>query len=117
MVEDDAEVRAILVAKLVGTLGPAYEVRAVGDGAEALRIIADEAPLLVVTDLGLPELGGLELCRRLRANPFTRATPIIAISGDHLDAEARAAGCDAFLTKPLRLAELATLVHRYLPPR
>ena len=54
--------------------------RVVADGKQALDLIVREPPALVVLDLMLPGLDGLELCRRLRANPATRGIPMIMLT-------------------------------------
>ena len=117
VVDDDPSVRELLRVLLQGhILGSRYRVHTVADGRAALAAAQAEPPALVLTDLGLPEMHGLELCQRLKADPRTADIPVVAISGLEMRAEATAAGCAAFLHKPVRLADLRTVVERFLTP-
>lgn len=118
VVDDNPGVRELLRVLLENHVlaGRPYRVRTAGDGAEALATALLEPPALVVTDLGLPGMHGLELVGRLRADPRTAAVPVVAISGLEMAAEATAAGCAAFLHKPVRLADLRAVVERLLSP-
>jgi CheY-like chemotaxis protein len=68
-------------------------------GRRALESARSDPPDIVVTDIAMPEMDGLELSRRLRANASTHDVPIIAVSGQASD-RAREAGCDVVLDKP-----------------
>ena len=79
------------------------------DGVQALNLAKADPPALVLLDLGLPGMDGLELARRLRAMPETKDLPLIALTAsvdgkDHQDA--LEAGCTAVLTKPPELEVL-----------
>ena len=79
-----------------------HDVTEAGDGAAALESVRKSPPDLVVTDLMMPVMGGIEFIRRLRADPVTEAIPVLAVSGDwHLVTEA-----DAALAKPCRSQDL-----------
>jgi CheY-like chemotaxis protein len=115
VVVDDARVRARLTAMLERHVsGRPISVRAFGDAATALRDAYAFPPILVLTELGMPAVDGLELCRRLRAGPWTRRTPVVAVSGTWLRDEAIAAGCAAFLPTPVRPHELAAVIAPYV---
>jgi len=95
-----------------------FEVLAVSTGEEALQLCSDVSPCLILLDLGLPGMSGLELARRLRELPTCGRTPLLALSGySHLKAEAISAGCDGFLLKPLMPRELRHLVSTHCKPR
>ena len=82
-----------------------------------LGLHAQNAPDLIVTDLAMPGLSGLDLARRVRAGDRSQSTPIIAISASastYTREEALAAGCDDFVAKPLRAEELLASVGRLL---
>ena len=110
--EDDEGIRVPLVRALERE---GYEVDAVGDGLEAVRLDEDEAHDLLVLDIGLPGLDGLEVCRRVReARPEVAVIFLTAQSGE-LDAVAGLdAGGDDYVTKPFRLAELLARVRAQL---
>jgi DNA-binding response OmpR family regulator len=91
-----------------------YAVATAADGVAALELAEDFVPDLVILDLGLPKLDGVEVCRRLRAEPETSQTTIVmltAAAGEEAEREAEDAGADLFLTKPFSPLELLRLVH------
>jgi CheY-like chemotaxis protein len=86
-----------------------FEVKEANDGREALACVPKFRPQLVVTDLIMPGMDGIELIRRLRADPETAGLPVVAITGDASDQaadRARAAGAAEFLAKPVELPVL-----------
>jgi putative two-component system response regulator len=112
--EDDVANRALL-ARLLERAG--YRSVTVGDGRDALRAAIDEHPDLVLLDVGLPGLSGLEVCRRLRADPRTVALPIILVTGQTSSHDVVAgldAGADDFVRKPYDEAELMARVRSVL---
>jgi two-component system KDP operon response regulator KdpE len=83
-----------------------YQVEIVGSGAEALALVADRPPDLVVLDLGLPDLEGTEVCRRIR---LTSMVPILVLSARGAEADKVQAldlGADDYVTKPFGPEEL-----------
>ena len=90
-----------------------YVVECVGSGEEALKAARRQPPDLIVLDLMLPAVDGLEVCRRLKADPKTREVPIVMLTAnalaDHI-AAAEAAGADRHLAKPFDAAELLELI-------
>ena len=86
IVEDDLDLRSLLVLMVAAT---GMRVRAAGDGERGLTLFRQVMPDVVVTDIGLPRLGGLDLCRAIRAEEG-RATPIIIFSSADRDAEVEA---------------------------
>jgi putative two-component system response regulator len=112
--EDDIANQALL-ARLLERAG--YRSLAVGDGRDALRAAMEEAPDLVLLDIGLPGLNGLDVCRRLRADPRTVALPIILVTGQTSSRDVVAgldAGADDFVRKPYDEAELMARVRSVL---
>ena len=107
LVEDDAELRGALGLVLRSR---GFEVAEAGDAAAALEELAGRSFAAVVADLGLPDLGGTELLRRLRGEaPEARLVVLTGESGSRLERTCRRAGADDVLTKPVsadRLAEV-----------
>ncbi|PWG61105.1 hybrid sensor histidine kinase/response regulator [Spiribacter halobius] len=82
-----------------------YHVRRARDGVEAVAMIAERTPQLVVADLEMPRMNGLELTQRLRADTATRALPVIMLTSRAMEKhrrQAEAAGVTAYLTKPFQ---------------
>jgi CheY-like chemotaxis protein len=99
VVEDEPDLRFI-VRRVLARAG--HEVTEAGDGAAALTVVQQSSPDLVVTDIMMPVMDGVQLVRALRANPATAAIPILVVSGDWQ----LAGDVDAVLAKPYRAAEL-----------
>jgi CheY-like chemotaxis protein len=115
LVDDHEDTRRML-AELLSLAG--FEIVEARNAGEALARLADLRPCVVLLDLGLPDLSGVELCRRLRAREELAKVPIYAMSGFyHLRAEAFAAGCDGYLLKPVRQVELRRLLADHCAPR
>jgi CheY-like chemotaxis protein len=111
IVDDDPFIRK-LVATTLGDVGD-YKLVEASDGREALELAVAELPEIVFLDIDMPELDGLEACRRLRASPRTAESTIVMLTAAaSLDAERAAedAGADLFLTKPFSPLELLRLV-------
>lgn len=97
-----------------------YRVLEAGTAAEALAAVAGEPPALILLDLGLPDLPGLEIARTLRGQPATTEIPIVALTGRAGSGERRAcldAGCTTYFAKPVHprelLQQLPTLLRRH----
>ena len=108
LVVDDDPAMLKLIARHVVTGG--YEVVEAGDGAEALRLIQEEGIPLIVTDWVMPEMDGLELCRRVRSAEGVEIAFVIVMSAYNTSearlVEAFDAGVDDFLAKPVSPKEL-----------
>jgi CheY-like chemotaxis protein len=116
VVDDVREVRQLL-ADFLSRSG--MQVIQADGGRAALTAARGAPPDLVVTDLAMPEMDGLELCRRIRAEPTTSDVPIVVVSGDAVTDGAAAweAGCNAVLAKPCSRARLVATVERLLKTR
>ena len=111
VVDDEPQLTRVLRRSLT-TKG--YDVRIAGDGEFALQTFHDWPPELVVTDLAMPNMSGLELCRRLRA---ISEVPIIVLSvrgEETTKVEALDAGADDYITKPFGMDELLARIRAAL---
>ncbi|HZS39090.1 MAG TPA: response regulator [Polyangia bacterium] len=110
LVEDSDDTRE-LIAECLAMSG--FEVRQARDGFEALAMaVAAPIPDVVLMDLGLPGIDGLEAARRLRADARTRGIPIVALTGQ--SAQEPPSGLSAFLTKPCLPDVVAGALRRVL---
>lgn len=106
LVEDNEMNRDMLTRRLERR---GYEVLSARDGAEALAKARSEAPELILMDMSLPVIDGWEATRQLKADPATKAIPVIALTAHAMSGDrekALAAGCDDFDTKPIDLQRL-----------
>jgi two-component system KDP operon response regulator KdpE len=111
VVDDEAQITRVLKTTLSGH---GYGVRTAADGEEALQIMKDWSPDLIMTDLRMPNMDGLELCRRVRAQS---RTPIIVLSvkgEEAIKVEALDAGADDYITKPFSVNELLARIRATL---
>lgn len=114
VVEDEPDIRQLLVLQLTRE---GYTVRTAATGPEALEAAPRIKPMLVLLDLMLPGLAGTEVCRRLRADPATTATPIIMLTarGDEIDRVVGfEVGADDYVTKPFSPRELMLRIRAVL---
>lgn len=115
LVVDDNPINLQLAGDLMEMAG--YEVQCAFDAEQALQIIRQQPPDLILMDIALPGMDGLTLTRQLRADPTTAHICIIALTayamkGD--DQKAFDAGCDNYVTKPIDTRQLPLLVARHL---
>jgi DNA-binding response OmpR family regulator len=112
VVEDDPDIGQELVQALVGH---GYATTLATTGAAALEMAEDRPPDLVLLDLGLPDLDGVVLCRRLRASVAGSVIVVLTARTEELDVVvALDAGADDYLTKPFRLTELLARLRAHL---
>ena len=116
-VEDNEYNRKIVRQLLTRTT---YRLREAVDGEAALGMVREERPDLILMDVQLPRMSGLDVTRALRLDPATADVPIIvvtsfALSGD--DQRAMAAGASAYIAKPYSPRELLELIHTFLAKR
>jgi two-component system cell cycle response regulator DivK len=94
-----------------------YRTIAAGTGEEGVRLARDQQPALVLMDIQLPGISGIEAFRQLRADPTTRAIPVIAVTASVMAQERQkvmAAGFDGFQGKPISVRELLETVRGIL---
>ncbi|NVB78225.1 MAG: response regulator [Kofleriaceae bacterium] len=118
LIVDDNPTNLKLVAYLVKANG--YEVDTAADADAAVAAIRASKPRVILMDIQLPGIDGLELTRRLKADPETRDIAIIAVTayamkGD--EEKALAAGCDDYVTKPIDTRALPQVIARHVQNR
>jgi len=116
LVEDNDDLRIVLHCAL-STLWPDVEIEPAEDGLKALGLLATFAPHLVVTDICLPGVDGLTLCRTIRDHPSLADTRILAITGlndPHIRKAAFDEGAIEFIEKPLDPEEVRAAALRLL---
>jgi len=114
VVDDESQITRVLRTSLSSH---GYDIRVANDGETALEIMKDWAPDLVITDLAMPNMDGLELCRRLRTKT---QIPIIVLSvrgEERTKVKALDAGADDYVTKPFGMEELLARVRANLRRR
>jgi two-component system KDP operon response regulator KdpE len=111
VVDDEPQITRVLMTTLTSH---GYATRTAADGDEALQVMRDWAPDLLITDLSMPKMDGLELCRSVRT---TSMVPIIVLSAkgeDQAKVEALDAGADDYVTKPFGINELMARIRATL---
>ncbi len=114
LADDDPRVVDV-VSRYLGLEG--FDVETVGDGEAAVaRATAEPLPDLIILDIMMPAIDGIEACRRIRANQPTARTPILMFSALSEESEAaRTAGADGLIPKPFTLPDLADAVRAFVP--
>lgn len=115
LVVDDAPVNLKLMRLLLTHEG--YEVRTAERAEDALRMLSDYRPELILADIKMPGMDGLEMTRRVKRNPQTSPIRVVALTGCAMDAdreEAFQAGFDDYITKPIDTSTLAGKVREIL---
>jgi two-component system cell cycle response regulator DivK len=113
-VEDNAT-NMILVERIVEAEG--HELLKAEDGAQALEILAETTPDIILLDINLPGIDGLELARRFKADNRLAPVPLVATTAQVLVGDRERcleAGCDDYLPKPLDIRKLRTVIRDYL---
>lgn len=114
IVEDNA-LNMRLFNDLLGAFG--YQTLKSDNGRDALALARKHKPDLVIMDIQLPEISGIEVTKMLKAEPELRAIPVIAVTafamrGD--EQKIRAGGCDAYLSKPISVTTFLDTVRRFI---
>lgn len=109
LIVDDDEEFARAAKRAFAPYSDRYEAVTCGDGVDALIRIGQTPPDLVILDMVMPKMDGLQVCKVLRARPETRRIKIIAVSGKKLavsEKKLEETGIDAFFRKPLDISDL-----------
>jgi two-component system KDP operon response regulator KdpE len=111
VIDDEPQIRRVVKNALASEVSSVLEA---GDGAEGLAMASSERPTLVVLDLGLPDMAGIDVCRSLRS---WSAAPIVVLSARHSDHEKASlldSGADDYITKPFSNLEFAARIRANL---
>ena len=115
VVDDDPAVRALLAMKLHAE---GLECRQAASARDGLAACASFKPDAVVLDVHLPDADGIEVCRRLKADPALRHIPILLVTGEAVQVESRTAGLDAgaddYVIKPFNVREVYSRIERLI---
>jgi two-component system cell cycle response regulator DivK len=117
LVEDNDNNR-LLVRDVLQASG--YRVVEAENAEDGLRMAAEQQPALILMDIQLPGMNGIEALQRLRADPATRAIPVIAVTASAMTQDRRqimAAGFDGYQPKPISVKGFLQAVREILPPR
>lgn len=115
---DDSPDNLILTQFLLESEG--FEVCTAGDAEQALKVLTTYRPGLILMDVQLPGMDGLELTRQLRSDPAWNDVIIVALTAYAMkrdEENALAAGCDGYITKPINTRTFASLVRDYMRAR
>jgi DNA-binding response OmpR family regulator len=108
VVDDDPMIR-FLVQEYLAAAG--FEVQAFARGAEMLETLASSQPDLVILDLQMPEMNGLEVLEKIRSSPETSSVPVLMLSANTRDAQgASAPTADQYLEKPFQMQDFLEAV-------
>ena len=116
LIVEDNKIDVRLLKDILETRG--YDTLQTGDGFEAINLAFANLPDLILMDIQLPEISGLEVTRRLRGDERSRQIPIVAVTafamGWH-EREALDSGCDAYVSKPISMLGFLRTVESFLP--
>ncbi|HJT23479.1 MAG TPA: response regulator [bacterium] len=115
LIVDDNPANLKLARVLLSKEG--YEVRTAGDSEEAMKVLENFRPRMILMDLQLPGMDGLTLTRKLKADPTTQGIQVVALTayamkGD--EEKAKAAGCDGYIPKPIDVVAFPAQIAGYL---
>jgi len=117
LVVDDEPQMVDLLAEFLAGHPRGFKIETASDGYEALIKLGSFRPALLIIDVMMPKLDGIEVCRHLKTNPDTRGIKILGITGyPGMVPALLAAGADACLTKPLTLVSLELELEHLLAP-
>jgi len=115
LIVEDNDLSLMLLNDLLEVHG--YEILKTGQGLEAIKLAQDNKPDLILMDIQLPDLSGLDVTRLLKQDDQTKCIPIIAVTafamlGD--EASALESGCDAYIAKPVVVHSLLRTIESFL---
>lgn len=115
MVVEDNEKNRKLMRVVLKAKG--FSVIEATTGEEALNILKDQKPDIILMDIQLPGIDGLTLARQIKANAVTKDIPIVAVTAYAMKGDEQKvldSGCDAYISKPINTQELPLIVEKYI---
>lgn len=116
LIIDDVPVNIAMVQALLMSEG--YDLVSAGSGEEALRMVAEQIPDLILLDIQMPDMDGYEVCERLRGDPETEGVPVIMFTATESESESKAkglrTGANDYVTKPVAKDELLARIETQL---
>jgi two-component system cell cycle response regulator DivK len=115
LIAEDDELNRKLFSDLLTLRG--YRTLQTRDGVGALRLAREHRPHLILMNIKLPDMSGLEVTHRIKQDKTLRHIPVIAVTGFAMDGDAEkilASGCDGYMIKPIVVAEYLSVVERAL---
>ena len=112
---EDNKVNMLLVSRVVEAEG--YDLLRAEDGPEALGLLKETSPDLILLDVNIPGINGLDLARMIKEDAKLSAIPVVATTANVLVGDKERcleAGCDEYLPKPLDIRRLREVMHHYL---
>ena len=115
LIVEDNDLSLMLLNDLLAVQG--YEIFKTSEGLEAINLARDKQPDLILMDIKLPDICGLDVTRRLKQDDLTKSIPIIAVTafatpGD--ETKALESGCDGYITKPVAIQSLLRTIGSFL---
>ena len=112
LIVDDNELNITILLNL---LSKNYDVSVALSGVDALESLEEEIPDLIVLDIVMPDMGGVDVCRKIKSDERTKHIPVIFLTAAHtLEDEAYKVGAVDFVGKPFNLAELSEKVEKFI---
>ncbi|WP_108659141.1 response regulator [Acuticoccus kandeliae] len=118
LIVEDNELNMKLFHDLLEASG--MDILQTRNGIDALEVAKRERPDLIVMDIQLPEMSGLEVTERIKSDPDLKPIPVIAVTAFAMKGDEeriRAAGCEAYLSKPISIDRFISTVKSFLPKR
>ena len=115
LITEDDDLNRKLFSDLLEFRG--YQTLQTRDGMGALRLVREHRPNLILMNIKLPDISGLEVTYRIKQDKALRHIPVIAVTGFAMNGDAEkilASGCDAYMTKPIVIAEYLNVIERAL---
>ena len=116
LIVEDNELNMKLFHDLLEASG--MEILETRNGIDALKVAKAERPDLIVMDIQLPEMSGLEVTERIKSDPDLKPIPVIAVTAFAMKGDEeriRAAGCEAYLSKPISIDRFISTIKSFLP--